>query len=86
MPELPALVSSNESRPLTLHWDGNEWSIVETPITPGPNSLYGVSVTRDPERAVFAVGTYYSGPDYAMLPLNLHYGPQCYSYLPLVSR
>lgn len=86
VPESLAIVSSNESRPLILHWAGNGWSIVETPVISSPNSLYGVSVTRDPERAVFAVGTYYSGPDYAMLPLNLQFGPQCYSYLPIVAR
>lgn len=84
--DLAAFVSQSESQPLVLHWNGIEWSIIETPAVSSPNALYGVSVTKDPDRSVIAVGTFYSRPDNAMLPLNLHLGPHCQSYLPFLPR
>jgi hypothetical protein len=62
------------NRPLVLHGDGHQWTIVNAP---GDGQLYGVAASRPND--VWAVG--YSAP--AVLPLILHWNGSSWSITPV---
>src|SRR5207248_1553679 len=66
-------VNRSDSRTLTLHWDGNNWTRVPSPtLRGGPNDLYAVAAVSAND--VWAAGTYYGSiHGYSSTRLIMHW-------------
>jgi hypothetical protein len=72
----------NRSVTLTLHWDGNAWSVVPSPNVAGDsNFLYGVSGSGND---VWAVGSYFTFDQgfHVTRSLTLHWNGSAWSVAP----